>query len=98
MISPTKMYDKFPALTPEQAAGVLADAIVRRPRRVSPPFGQFAAFADAVNPMVMDYVRNRGFTMFDDSDAAQGRESSGETPKFDKRSEAFVQATRGIHW
>ena len=98
MISPTKMYDKFPALTPEQAAGVLADAIVRRPRRVSPPFGQFAAVADAVNPMVMDYVRNRGFTMFDDSDAAQGRESSGETPRFDKRSEAFVQATRGIHW
>jgi short-subunit dehydrogenase len=98
MISPTKMYDKFPALTPDQAAGVMANAIVHRPRRVSPPFGQFAAFADAVNPMLMDRVRNRGFAMFEDSDAAQGRESSSEPPKFDKRSEAFVQATRGIHW
>ena len=28
MISPTKMYDKFPALTPDQAAGVITDAIV----------------------------------------------------------------------
>lgn len=97
MISPTKVYDRFPALTPDQAAGVIADAIVHRPRRVSPPFGQFASFADAVNPMMMDLVRNRGFTLFEDSDAAQGRESD-TPPKFDKRSEAFVQATRGIHW
>jgi NAD(P)-dependent dehydrogenase (short-subunit alcohol dehydrogenase family) len=98
MISPTKVYERFPALTPNQAAGVLADAIVHRPRRVSPPFGQFAAFADALNPMLMDYVRNRGFTLFDDSGAAQGDESKDETMRFDKRSEAFVRATRGIHW
>ena len=98
MISPTTMYDRFPTLTPEQAAGVLADAIVHRPRRVSSPVGQFAALADALNPMVMDYVRNRAFSMFDDSAAAQGKESAEDTAKFDKRSEAFVRATRGIHW
>jgi NAD(P)-dependent dehydrogenase (short-subunit alcohol dehydrogenase family) len=98
MISPTKVYDHFPALTPDQAAGVLADAIVHRPRRVSPPFGQFAAFADAVSPMLMDFVRNRGFAMFDDSDAAQGEESLSEPIRFDRRSENFVRATRGIHW
>ena len=98
MISPTKVYEKFPALTPDQAAGVLADAILHRPRRVSPPFGQFAAITDALNPTLMDYVRNRGFTMFADSGAAQGDESKDETPQFDQRSEAFVRATRGIHW
>lgn len=98
MISPTTMYDKFPTLTPDQAAGVLADAIVHRPRRVSSPFGQFAAVADAVNPMVMDQVRNRAFSMFDDSAAAQGSETPEDTTKFDKRSETFVRATRGIHW
>lgn len=97
MIGPTKVYDRFPTLTPEQAAGVLADAIVHRPRRVSSPFGQFAAVADAVNPMVMDHVRNRAFTMFDDSAAARGGES-GDATRFDKRSETFVRATRGIHW
>ncbi|GBE66158.1 putative oxidoreductase [Mycobacterium sp. MFM001] len=98
MISPTTMYDRFPTLTPDQAAGVLADAIVHRPRRVSPPIGQFAAVADAVNPLVMDYVRTRAFAMFDDSAAAQGGESAEETSTFDKRSETFVRATRGIHW
>ncbi len=98
MISPTKMYDKFPALTPDQAAGVVADAIVHRPRRVSSPFGQFASLADAVNPAVMDRVRNRAFDMFSDSAAAKGGESGSDADKFDRRSETFVRATRGIHW
>ncbi len=98
MISPTTLYDKFPALTPDQAAGVIADAIVHRPRRASSPFGQFAAVADAVNPAVMDRVRNRAFAMFGDSHAAKGDESASDAPPFDKRSEAFVRATRGIHW
>jgi hypothetical protein len=98
MISPTTMYDKFPALTPDQAAGVITDAIVHRPRRASSPFGQFAAVADAVNPAVMDRVRNRAFAMFSDSNAAKGGESASDATPFDKRSETFVQATRGIHW
>jgi len=98
MISPTKLYDKFPALTPDQAAGVITDAIVHRPRRASSPFGQFAAVADAVNPAVMDLVRNRAFTMFEDSSAAKGDESDSGGTNFDRRSETFVRATRGIHW
>ncbi|WP_293001912.1 SDR family NAD(P)-dependent oxidoreductase [Mycobacterium sp.] len=98
MISPTKMYDKFPALTPDQAAGVITDAIVQRPRRASSPLGQLAAVADAVNPAVMDRVRNRAFSMFGDSSAAKGDESSRSSTTFDGRSETFVRATRGIHW
>ncbi|OBG31424.1 oxidoreductase [Mycobacterium alsense] len=98
MISPTTLYDKFPALTPDQAAGVITDAIVHRPRRASSPFGQFAAVADAVNPAVMDRVRNRAFAMFEDSSAAKGDESPSDAMSFDKRSETFVRATRGIHW
>jgi short-subunit dehydrogenase len=101
MIGPTTIYDKFPTLTPDQAAGVITDAIVHRPRRASSPFGQFAAVADAVNPAVMDRVRNRAFGMFADSDAAKGAESKADaqaSEQFDKRSETFVRATRGIHW
>jgi short-subunit dehydrogenase len=98
MISPTTMYDKFPALTPDQAAGVITDAIVQRPRRSSSPLGQLAAVADAVNPAVMDRVRNRAFSMFGDSTAAKGDQSDSSTTEFDGRSETFVRATRGIHW
>jgi NAD(P)-dependent dehydrogenase (short-subunit alcohol dehydrogenase family) len=98
MIGPTTIYDKFPTLTPDQAAGVITDAIVHRPRRASSPFGQFAAVADAVNPAVMDRVRSRAFGMFEDSAAAKGGKSGDDTGELDKRSETFLQATRGIHW
>lgn len=98
MISPTAVYERFPTLSPEQAAGVMTDAILHRPRRVSAPFGQLAAVADAVNPAMMDYVRNHAFNMFDDSAAALGRETPAETSELDQRRETFVQATRGIHW
>jgi NAD(P)-dependent dehydrogenase (short-subunit alcohol dehydrogenase family) len=98
MISPTTMYDKFPTLTPDQAAGVITDALIHRPRRESSPFGNFAAVADAVNPAVMDRVRNRAFGMFDDSSAAKGSENDTEKTDLDRRSETFLQATRGIHW
>src|SRR6195952_2030055 len=94
MISPTTMYDKFPTLTPDQAAGVITDALIHRPRRASSPFGSFAAVADAVNPAVMDRVRNRAFGMFDDSSAAKGGENKTEKTDLDRRSETFLQATR----
>jgi hypothetical protein len=48
--------------------------------------------------MVMDLVRNRAYSMFDDSAAARGDESQDGAKKFDGRSENFVRATRGIHW
>jgi len=71
MIAPTKMYERFPALTPEQAGALVARAIIHRPRRLGPPFGSAAAFIDTLSPDTMDMVRNRGFKMFPDSKAAR---------------------------
>lgn len=97
MIAPTKLYDRFPALTPEQAGKVVCDAIVSRPRRVSPPMGRFASFADSISPEIMDGVRNRGFKMFPDSKAAVGKPSDDSEP-LSATDKAFVEATRGVHW
>jgi NAD(P)-dependent dehydrogenase (short-subunit alcohol dehydrogenase family) len=98
MIAPTRIYDRFPALTPEQAGAVVCDAITYRPRRISPPVGHAAAFADAVSPQLMDAVRNRGFSMFPDSKAA--RETAGAPPaeEVSAGGRAFAQLTRGVHW
>jgi short-subunit dehydrogenase len=106
MIAPTKAYDRFPTLTPEEAGEVIAKAIVHRPRRTSPAFGHLAAFADAVSPEIMDVVRNRGFKMFPDSHAARAGTDgapAGETPGAAEETPgmagtAFAHATRGVHW
>jgi len=71
MIAPTKLYDRFPALTPQDAGHLVAQAIVHRSRRLGPPFGSAAAFADSLSPEIMDSIRNRGFKMFPDSPAAR---------------------------
>ncbi|MCW2495008.1 SDR family NAD(P)-dependent oxidoreductase [Jatrophihabitans sp.] len=59
MIAPTKAYRRMPALSAEQAAQTIADAVVCRPRRLRPVFSQLLAATDAVSPAVMDRVRSR---------------------------------------
>jgi short-subunit dehydrogenase len=97
MIEATTIYQRFPVLTPDQAADVLCEAIIHRPRRVSPPFGQLAAFADAMSPAIMDRVRNQGFQLFDDSAAARG-EKDAKPAEVSPRARAFAEVTRGVHW
>jgi short-subunit dehydrogenase len=98
MISPTKLYRRFPALTPQEAADLVSRAIIHRPRRLSPPFGHAAAVADAVSPQLMDLVRNRGYRMFPDSRAASGATGQGPEDDVTAAAAAFAQATRGVHW
>jgi short-subunit dehydrogenase len=98
MIEATTIYQRFPVLTPDEAADVLCEAIIRRPRRVSPPFGQIAAFADAMSPAIMDRVRNQGFRLFEDSAAARGEKPGQGEADVSPQARAFAEVTRGVHW
>ena len=98
MIEATTIYDRSPALVPEEAAEVLCHAIVHRPRRVSLPFGMAAAFADAASPQIMDRVRNHGFMLFDDSAAAKGDNSAAPDEPITAQGKAIAEITRGVHW
>ncbi|MFL5300716.1 MAG: SDR family NAD(P)-dependent oxidoreductase [Anaeromyxobacteraceae bacterium] len=98
MIEATTIYQHFPVLTPDEAADVLCEAIVRRPRRVSPPFGQIAAFADAMSPAIMDRVRSQGFQLFADSSAARGEIEAKDEQDVSVAGRVFAELTRGVHW
>jgi short-subunit dehydrogenase len=101
MIEATTIYQKFPTLSAEEAADVLTETIVHRPRRVSPPFGQLAGFADAISPQIMDAVRNRAFHLFGDSSAAKGQQAATTTPageEVTREGRLFAEITRGVHW
>jgi NAD(P)-dependent dehydrogenase (short-subunit alcohol dehydrogenase family) len=98
MISPTALYDQFPALSPEEAGEVICDAITARPRRISPAFGRLAAFADSVSPELMDAVRNRGFRIIGDSSAAQGTDAPGSGDALSSGRKVFRDLTPGVHW
>ncbi|WP_354698782.1 putative oxidoreductase [Paraconexibacter sp. AEG42_29] len=100
MIAPTKLYDRFPALTPEDAGHLVAQAIVHRSRRLGPPFGSLAGLADSFSPSIMDEIRNRGFKMFPDSIAAKAGTAPAEPTAEEATAaqEAFAKLTRGTHW
>jgi len=90
MIAPTKMYDRFPAMSPEDAGALITDAIRKRPKRVSMALGNLGQLSYSVAPGAQDLVLNRAVKLFSDSAATKGDQTAEQ--------KAFVRATRGVHW
>jgi NAD(P)-dependent dehydrogenase (short-subunit alcohol dehydrogenase family) len=57
MIAPTKLYHRLPALTVDQAASVVCDAVVSRSRRVTPLAAGLVSWAEAISPGLGDLIR-----------------------------------------
>jgi short-subunit dehydrogenase len=88
MIAPTKIYDRFPTLSPEEAADLIAEAIRKRPKRIATPVGNLSQLSYALMPGAQDLVVGRAYKLFPED---------GETRQTAEQ-RAFVQATRGVHW
>lgn len=71
MIAPTRAFRGAPALSVEDAAGMVLDGIVRRPSRVSHPFGQALHLVDLTSPRLVEHVMGR----------AMGRPGSPLSPR-----------------
>jgi len=80
MIAPTKIYENVPTLSPEEAAGLIVDAIVHKPVRIATRLGIFGALCHAVAPRLTQVLLNTAYNMFPDSTAAQGRKSAEPQP------------------
>ena len=99
MIAPTKLYEEMPTIiSPEEAADMIADAIIRKPQRIATRLGVMSEIMHLVMPKLSEVVMNSAYRMFPDSAAAQGRKE-GEAPRPPTK-EAMIFATlmRGIHW
>ena len=97
MIAPTRIYENVPTLSPEEAAGLVVDAIVNRPVRIATRLGVFTAVAHAIAPKLTQVLLNTAFNMFPDSSAAAGKKD-GEPAPLTPEQMAFAQITQGIHW
>lgn len=97
MIAPTKIYDSVPTLSPEEAADMVVNAIIYRPKRIATRLGTFAQVLHAVAPKVGEIVMNTGFNMFPDSSPGVGGKP-GARPKVSTEQVAFASVMRGIHW
>ena len=59
MIAPTKLYEQMPALSPEDAAGWICEAIISRSRSVDYPIGPVGEAMHAVVPAVGERLMSR---------------------------------------
>ncbi len=90
MIAPTKIYDRFPTLSPEEAASMITEAIRKRPKKVATTLGNIGQLTYAVAPGAQDLIVNRAYQLF-----PEGGEPSQRS---EAEQRAFAQATRGVHW
>ncbi len=96
MIAPTKMYDKFPAISPAQAADTVIRAMVERPPSINTALGNAGAVAHTVAPKLAFRILNMAYHVFPDSAAAKGAPATGGT----RESEQLMLARvfKGVHW
>ena len=96
MIAPTKIYDKFPTISPAQAADSVISAMVDKPHEINTLLGNVGAVAHTVAPKAAFRVLNMAYHVFPDSAAAKGQLATGGT----RESEQIMLAKvfKGIHW
>jgi NAD(P)-dependent dehydrogenase (short-subunit alcohol dehydrogenase family) len=104
MIAPTDIYKAFPTLTPEEAAQMLCDAMIDKPKRMASRLGTFGEVLYAVSPKSVDIVMNTAYNLFPDSKAAKA-DGGMPAPAEDKKPEemsteavAMAYLLRGVHF
>jgi NAD(P)-dependent dehydrogenase (short-subunit alcohol dehydrogenase family) len=100
MIGPTKLYDRFPTLTPEKAAELVTNALVDRPKHVSSRLGTAAEVAYSLAPGLVDQVLHVAYRVFPDSAAARGQQGAydEEESTLSRAAEALMRLLPGVHW
>jgi short-subunit dehydrogenase len=98
MIAPTRMYDMFPAITPEEAAEMIAGAMVKKPKKVATKLGNFGELLYAVAPKASDSILSIAYGLFPDSQAAKGKESEAREKAPSTEAVAFAHLMKGVHW
>ena len=99
MIAPTKMYDAFPTISSEEAAEMITDAIIRRPKKVATKLGTFGEVLYSLAPKASDAILHQGYKLFPDSKAAKGdADKAAKDEDVSTEGVAFAYLMRGVHW
>jgi NAD(P)-dependent dehydrogenase (short-subunit alcohol dehydrogenase family) len=96
MIAPTKMYDAFPAISPEAAAAMICEAMRAKPKHVSTKLGTFGEVAYALVPKAVDQILHLAYRVFPDSAAARGQKDVDEHATAEQL--ALANVMKGVHW
>jgi short-subunit dehydrogenase len=95
MVAPTRLYEHFHLLRPEQAADRICSAIIRSPERIATPLGTLAQLVELFAPGLARAIMAESFRMFPESAAAGGTPAGEARPS--PEAMALISLARGIH-
>jgi len=104
MIAPTGIYQNFPALTPDEAAQKICDAMIDKPKRVSTKLGIATQVIYAVAPKAADQIASSIYKLFPEKDPKK-KEAEKAGKELDKPKEevsgegmALAYLLRGVYF
>jgi NAD(P)-dependent dehydrogenase (short-subunit alcohol dehydrogenase family) len=98
MIAPTKLYDKFPTISPAQAADMVVRALVDQPHEINTTLGTVGALAHTLVPRTAFKVLHLAYRVFPDSTAAKSGGKPAEPVPTSQQQQILARLTKGVHW
>jgi hypothetical protein len=95
MIAPTKIYDKFPTISPAQAADLVIKALVERPHEINTLARQRRRGRAHAGAATAFRVLNMAYHVFPDSAAAKG---AAVDPGKESEQAMLAKVFKGVHW
>jgi NAD(P)-dependent dehydrogenase (short-subunit alcohol dehydrogenase family) len=96
MIAPTKIYDSFPTISPDEAADLICEAIRAKPKQINTRLGTFGEVLYALAPKAVDQILHMAFRVFPESAAASGKKDENE--RASGEAIALSHLMKGVHW
>jgi NAD(P)-dependent dehydrogenase (short-subunit alcohol dehydrogenase family) len=94
MIAPTKFYQNVPTMSPEEAALLIKEGIIKQPERIATNLATFAQVLHAIVPRISWLIMNTAYHTF--PEVADEKDKSAK--ELSPAQNLFAQIMRGIHW
>ncbi|MEO8743723.1 MAG: SDR family oxidoreductase [Candidatus Dormiibacterota bacterium] len=99
MIAPTGIYKNFPTSSPEEAAELVASAILTRAPEVSTRLGKLGETVNTIAPGLLQFVMTGAYHVFADTASKDGkREERPADEEISVEAAAMAYLMRGIHF
>lgn len=93
MIAPSKVYRDAPAITPEQAAELVVEAIINQPARIATNVGMLGLGMHATAPHLSQIIMNSAYRLSAAAEASEPGPAQGGSPEL----RALQQLLHGVH-
>jgi thioester reductase-like protein len=98
MIAPTKLYDHFPTISPDEAADLICEAMRARPKQINTRLGTTGEVLYALAPKAVDQILHMAYKLFPDSAASKGEKDPAQAERASMEQIAMANIMKGVHW